>query len=137
MAIPVTYIRRMHMLLNKAGLNTAGDKKSLALEYSQGKTDKTSDLSLEQYKRLIRDLDTVYGRMDAAAKMRRKIISRAHEMSWYKKQPGKPEIDMDRIDRWCSTYGYLHKPLNDYDVYELPKLVSQFDMVYYDFLGKS
>lgn len=66
-------------------------------------------------------------------RMRRKIISRAHEMGW-KTPEGK--ADIERIDNWCLNYGYLKKKLNQYTYNELPKLVTIFEeKVYKQFLS--
>lgn len=37
--------------------------------------------------------------------------------------------DMPWIYSWVKKYGYLHKPLNDYNRHELPKLVSQVENI--------
>lgn len=122
------------MLLNRLNINTAEDKEQLAWQYSEGRTTSTSELKIGEYNQLLKDLQNTAGKNDAANIMRRKIISRAHEMSWTIEVDGIIKADIDRINNWCLKFGYLHKPLNSYSQKELPALVSQFDKVYYDFL---
>lgn len=133
MAITPSHIKKLHLLLNRAGINTPEDKAMLALQYSQGRTDRTSLLNDREYIALLNHLDKTYGDVDPGTVMRRKIISRAHEMSWEMEDGS---ADLDRIDNWCSKYGYLHKPLNSYTAKELPRLLTQFEKVYFDFLNK-
>jgi hypothetical protein len=73
---------------------------------------------------------------DRANNMRKKIIALAHQMGWSTTHvtSGKTIADMPHINIWCIKYGYLHKPLNNYTLAELPKLVTQFDNLYKTFL---
>ncbi|HUM50468.1 MAG TPA: hypothetical protein PK431_01590 [Chitinophagales bacterium] len=136
MAIPVSRVQKLHLLLNRLNINTKEDKQQFAWQYSDGETESTSALTLKQYNQLIADLQKRVNTSDAANTMRRKIISRAHEMSWTIDVDGKKKADMKRINGWCVSYGYLHKALNDYTLLELPKLVTQFDNMYLDFLKR-
>lgn len=63
---------------------------------------------------------------DRANKMRRKVISIGHELGW-KKENGK--IDMVRVNEFCVKRGHGHKSLNEYNVKELPKLITQFEQL--------
>lgn len=134
--IPVSKVQQLHLLLNRLNLNTKENKQQFAWQYSDGKTESTSALTLMQYKQLIADLQKQVNTSDAANTMRRKVISRAHEMSWTVRVDAKNKADMKRINDWCVKFSYLHKPLNEYTENELPKLVTQFDNVYYDYLKK-
>jgi hypothetical protein len=69
---------------------------------------------------------------EACDRMRKKIISRFHEMGYRKNG----RIQMDRVNRTIEKYGYLHKPLNKYTYKELPKLVSQFSTIKADYLER-
>jgi hypothetical protein len=140
MRISYNHIKQLHVLLTKAELNNPEDKKSLALQYSKNRTDRTSELTYQEYLNLIKDLQVSFvneasGRI--SDKMRKKIISRAREMRWeIQDDNGRVMADMQRINNWAVKYGYLHKNLNDYTENELPQLVSQFDNVYFDYLRK-
>ena len=43
---------------------------------------------------------------------------------------------MDKVDNWCIRYGYLGMPLDLYEEHELPRLVTQFEKAYKDYLKK-
>jgi len=75
----------------------------------------------------LKELDPENAKAD---KMRKKILSMAHEMNW--RVNGK--VNMKAIDTWCRNYSYLKKSLDRYTYKELPKLVSQFESVYHHFL---
>jgi len=82
----------------------------------------TKDLRYEEANQLISTIDKIgVQKYDAANQMRRKIISCCRECGWTKN--GK--ADMDRINAWVLKYGYLGKPLMEYNSLELPKLVTQ------------
>jgi len=49
---------------------------------------------------------------------------------------GRRRVDMKRVDGWCVSFSYLKKKLDNYTYEELPKLVSQFELVYTDYLNK-
>lgn len=63
---------------------------------------------------------------DKGNRMRRKVISIGHELGW-KLENGK--IDMKRVNEFCLKRGHGHKLLNDYEVKELPKLITQFEQL--------
>jgi hypothetical protein len=60
-------------------------------------------------------------KFDPRDKMRKKVISCCMECGWQKN--GK--ADMPKVYTWVLKYGYMHKPLNDYTLEELPLLVTQ------------
>lgn len=130
------------VLLTKAGRMDL--KEAIVSGFTNGRTEHISSMHPAEFTAFIRHLQSNLPNADAADNMRRKIISLAHEMGWYKTDTtgkllfknGKPIIDVPRIDGWCKTYGYLKKSLNSYEYAELPKLVSQFTKVYDDYLHK-
>jgi hypothetical protein len=80
------------------------------------------------YHSFLRDCNT---RMEHICdKMRKKILSRYHEMGYT--IAGK--LDMPRVKESILKYGYLHKDLNKYTFSELPKLVYQVDNMLSDYL---
>ena len=118
-------MRLLHALLNSTGMMP--QKESLVAAFGHGKQS-SKDLNFTEAGELISYLKTI----DASHKMRRKIIRLAHDMGW--QLPGK-KIDMDRLNGWCKTYGFGKKELNAYTAQELPKLVTQFEKVYNDYLN--
>ncbi len=128
---------RLHQLLTQCGLME--DKANLVSAYTHGRSTSSKDLLEIECRSLIQHLEAIATELqvkapipadDPANRMRRKIIARAHEMRW--EVPG-GAADMARINRWCVGKSYLHKPLNDYTLEELPDLVSQFDKVWAKF----
>lgn len=110
-------------------------KAALMVQYTGSESKaSTKDLTYHQAQELIRSLKSKS--MDtkemSSDKMRKKIISMAHDMGWQYVHPtyGKLCADMKAINQWCIKYGYLHKPLDKYAYEELPTLVSQFETLY-------
>lgn len=114
------------LLVVKLGLQKR--KKEMTLGFSGGRTDTTTDLTPEEARAYIKYLKSQDPDEVKAEKMRKKIISMAHELGYRK--PGTKEVDMKKLDEWCVKYGYKHKKLNRYLVDELPLLVTQFEKRY-------
>lgn len=133
--------KRLHTLLTSTGLSD--DKRDLVSAYSTGRTTSSAELTEDECRQLILHLEAIEKEqlkfrqpvapvVDEADKMRKKIIAKAHEMRW---EVAGGKADMARINNWCRTKGYGLKPLNAYTLAELPRLVSQFDIVYQKFLA--
>jgi hypothetical protein len=130
---------RLHALLNEAGL--LDEKAALAKQFSNGRTDRSSQLFTTECAGLIEHLEASLGlaaiaptpeQEEQAEKMRRKILSLAHEMRW--QLPGTSKVDMGRVNDWCQTYTKTKKHFNHYTHVELVALVSQFKIVYKKYL---
>jgi len=114
-------------------LHIIGEAKEIViLGFSNQRTVHVSELLKVEAAALIQHLKDLDPDEQGANKMRRKIISMAHEMHWHNRF-GK--ADMQRINSWCKVYGYKHKSLNNYTYKELPALVTQFEQVYQSFLN--
>lgn len=123
-------IRLTRSLLAKAGLMKY--KEDIVFDYSNGRTESLTEMNYEETKALVKYLRNESGQLDNPAdRMRRKILSMAHEMHWEHKGG---RIDMDRVNNWCVRFSGQNKPLNAFKLSELPALVSQFEIVYRDFL---
>ncbi len=68
---------------------------------------------------------------DPCDRMRKKILHLAHLMGWTL-PTGKANIA--QVNAWCIARSTLKKPLNDHSAQELPALVTQFEMVYNNYL---
>lgn len=123
----------VYALFNTTGL--LSQKENIVAGISNGRTTSTRQLSHEESIALIQFLQAKAGNNNDldANRMRRKIISMAHQLHWY--LPFSQKVDVKRVDNWCIQYGYLHKKLNYYSVKELPKLVSQFKEVFASILN--
>lgn len=133
--------RRLHQLLNQAGI-LGEDKQALVYEFSHGRGTSSKDLLMVEAQHLIQHLEGALGLLataptpeqeEASDKMRRKIISLAHEMRWYVEGTGR--VDMARVNGWCQARGFGKKVLNQYTHDELTKLLSQFKIVYSKYLS--
>ena len=115
-------------------------KQDLAYSFSKGRTERTSELTFHACRELLEYLrrELRSARMsghlhppgsdeDKADRQRKKFLSHCYQLGWTLKD-GK--LDWDRIGNWLEKYGYKHvRNLNDYEVNELPRLVSQIESV--------
>lgn len=122
-------LKCVNTLISKAGIDKE-QKKSMVAGFSEGRCTSSRDLFFDEAAALIRHLKTLQPNYHAAQKMRNKILYYAHEMHWEK--GGK--VDIKRVDEWCRKFSFLHKPLDQYEYNELPKLVTQFEKVYLHFV---
>lgn len=113
----------LNTLVSKLHIDKEG-KIEMVQGFSGGRATSSKDLFSDEAAAMIKHLKSVDPTEKSAEKMRKKIISMAHEMGWTS-APGK--ADMKRIDQWCTKFGYLKKHLDSYNYNELPKLVTQFE----------
>jgi len=124
-------LKALNTLVGKLGIDK--ESKAVMVEgFSNGRCTSSKELFMNEAADMIKHLKSLDPEESKAEKMRRKIISLAHEMGW--KVDNK--ADMKRIDNWCTVYGHGKKKLNSYTYKELPTLVSQFEGVYRHFLYK-
>lgn len=123
--------KQLHALLSQTGLME--HKEGLVLCFTCNRTTHSREMTEIEANELIGYLRQ---QPDRAEKMRKKILSMAHEMGWHQLKNGRYVIDMSRVDGWMIKFSYLHKSLNSYKYKELPTLVTQFELVYKSFLNK-
>lgn len=116
-------------LLDK--LNIMDSRGDLAFDYSQGRTERTSRLTIQECQTLIDDLNHQLGgqkvkQFDRPNLMRKRkaFFAICYKLGWTN-DDGK--LDYPRINNWLLKYGYLRKPINDYKDNELVKLIAQMD----------
>lgn len=122
----------VHTLLSTNGIKDKDDKADIIRSFTAGRTSSSREMTHVEATALINHLKSLDPAERSADRMRKKIISMAHQMQW--NSNGK--LDMARINNWCVKFGYLKKKLDAYKYAELPKLVSQFESVYKDCLKK-
>lgn len=121
------------MLVKELGLD-ADTKEDMICLHTDGRTTSIRGLTFKEADAVIKLLlGGETAAQSAAAKMRRKIMSMAHEVGW---ELAGGKLDMPRLNNWCSKYGYLKKPLDAYTEAELPRLVTQYEGAYYSHLKK-
>lgn len=118
----------------------ADSKAAMVNSYSAAGHTSSKDLLINEAASMIKRLKELYGTGEDARNkaMLGKIFYYAHEMGWTKvsKVSNKKVADVQAIDDWMKKYSYLKKKLNKYTFEELPKLVSQFEMVYKSHLNR-
>lgn len=117
-------LKTINTLFSKLAIGE-DQKRDMIGGFAGGRTRSSRQLTKEEATQLVRHLKSLDPDEVKAERMRRKIISMAHEMHWQK--PRSNDIDMTRVDGWCRNYGFGKKPLNAYTIQELPKLVAQFE----------
>lgn len=119
------------------------NRKVLALTYSNGRTAKTSELNFEECRSLIsflkgekivpanlpsfKNVSNVGEDMASIKKKRSKIFKIATENLRMITTEGK--IDFVKFNKFMLNCTYLNKPLKEYTVTELDKLINQFQQV--------
>lgn len=120
--------RRLHQLLNETGL--IEDKKDLVRSFTNGRAESSKELSVKEANRLILHLEGFHQTHDPADRMRKKIFAICHHLQWiYGSSEVDKKLNQVKIDAFIKRYGYLKKPLNAYTRLELPKLVSQLEII--------
>lgn len=101
-------------------------REDLALQYSNGRTKKTSQLTQFECAALIERLQNEADLRvpPKQKKMLSKFFAICHKLGW---QTDGEQLDYTRIDNWLRKYSYLKKGINDYEEDELPKLISQIE----------
>jgi hypothetical protein len=119
--------KRLYKLLGILNIDDV-QKVELVEEVSKGRVSHSAELTVQECNSLLNHLQTIINNRNAsdstANKMRKKIMSIAHELGW---ETPSGSIDYERLKNWMLKYGYLHKELKDYSDGELPRLVTQFD----------
>jgi hypothetical protein len=127
----VSRIKAIHTLLHLRGL--MDEKQNIIRTFSDNRTDSSRAITDHEADELITYLQKLDKKSEEDDKMRKKILSMAHEMSW--RIAGTGRIDMARVDLWCITYGKFHRRLDQHSHNQLPELVSQFEFMYKRFLN--
>jgi len=112
-------------------LDLIEERNILAIQYSKGRTERTSELYIDECAALIKDLQLLANQ--SRDRQRKRMISMCWELGWVENVGTGKKADIIRLDNWVRKYGYLNeqgKGLNDYSDKELPRLVTQFSSMY-------
>lgn len=124
-------IKLVRFLLNTTGLT--GLKEDIVYSFTDNRTEHLTQMTYDETKAIIKYLQGIAGPgFKTKDNMVGKILSMAHELHW--ELPNSSRVDMKRVNNWCIRFSGLNKPLDAFKYSELPALVSQFEMVYRDFL---
>ena len=112
------------------------ERAELISEFTGGAKSSLRDLSSTEYSELLTQMNNLAKRQDIADKlnlMRRKVIANLTKCGYI---TAERKADMERINNWCVTHGHAHKRLNDYNAWELQKLITQAENMYAKFLER-
>lgn len=142
MKITLTTNRRLHAVLRRLGITDRDQIADMVEQATKGRTQSRKELTELEARGLIRKLnETQKDNAVRAQRMRRKIIAMAHELGWQRDNAltGQRQADIERIDRWLTTYSGPKKPLKELtDAKETSKVVTQFENMYLSIIkGKS
>lgn len=127
------YIIQIRTLLSKAGIDEE-TKEIMVLDATGGRTYSIRQMRTIEAISLIKSLQ---GKTDAyqvdeeKQRMKRQILALCHEMGW---EHDNGKVDMDRVNRWCNSRGYIKKAFDEFTKAELPKLVAQFKSMHKNYL---
>lgn len=126
-------------VLNKTG--QTDNRHEIIHNFTNGRTSSSKDLGETEIQELIYQLngelpeekdprvcDMGYNKMVA------KIFWLARQYGYTKEHEGKTIVDVKRLSEWTTKYGYCHKPFREYRKSQLPRLVSQFEIVVRSYL---
>lgn len=133
---------KIYMLI--AAVNKAGylvEKAEIVSFITDGRTSSSKELTYQEALKLIHHLEEKLGQ-DAkkfkpasdskrADNMRKNIIAICYELGWITNSEDLEEkkMNMAVIDSFLKSRGYLKKPLMEFTIKELPKLVTQFNQI--------
>jgi hypothetical protein len=101
-------------------------KRSIVMEVTMGRTDSSRELYSDEVERIIEMLRE----QDPVDRMRRKVFYLAYELGIIHGDSKEDRaINRHVLDTFLERNSYLHKPLAKYRKCELPKLVSQMEMI--------
>lgn len=118
----------INTLLSKTSMKD--EKNEIVLHYTDQRTNHIGKMYLHEAKELIEFLlkkqpANTFEKDEVSNTMRKKIISCLCQYGFVTQE--KP--DMKKIYSWVKTHGYLKKELNKYTREELPKLVTQAEVM--------
>lgn len=131
---PVTTLQVKAIMATLGAMKLMGQKDSIILGASGGRTSSTRGLTFYEAKSLLAALNDKTVNDERKQRMIRKLFAQAREIGWVKDHSyvapdGKLRKDAitAELHKWVEKYGYLHKKLNQYTYEELPKLLTQFE----------
>lgn len=120
-------------MLSKAKINEEL-KEDMVYQATSGRTTSIREMMTGEAVKMIKHLrgeqdDWVAD--DRKQRMKRQILALCHEMNW---EHDNGKVDMDRVNRYCQSRGYLKKGFDEYTTKELPKLITQFKQMHKNYL---
>lgn len=124
--------KRLHLLIGELNIDKEA-KQDMVYQFTNKRETSTAKMNVVECQNMINHLAQLKKQaVDKKDRMRKKILSICHEMQWTLNG----QIDWKRLNEFLNKSGYLHKPLNDYTLAELPKLVTQFENLLKSYYAK-
>lgn len=112
-----------------------GSRDELIQQFTNNRKSGLRELNEREYPSFINWLNQfkkgLKSKYDPENQQRRKIISMFHKMGYQING----EIDLERLNNWCCSYGHLHQPLMSYKGNDLVKLVTQAEKYYESYIN--
>jgi hypothetical protein len=136
---------QLHRKLYKLFKDTGNfeNRHATVFSYTEGRTENSSEMTTREITLLIDNLE-IYQRkigmppndFQKGDRMRKRILSlfRQYGYTEYCTKQNKLIVDFARLNNWMIKYGYLHKRLNKYKYVELPKLVTQVEILIHKYI---
>jgi len=123
-------VKMVRILIGKAKLEK--QKEDLVWSFSDERTIHLSELTQAETESIVAYLRNLTGQTaNPSDKMRRKILSIAHELQW---ELIDGRVNMERLNSWLIKSTPQKKPLDELSYQELAQVVSQIEIVYKKFL---
>lgn len=137
------YTTRIRAALASRGLEQ--HKEEMVLTYTDGRTKHISQMHNIEAEALLHYINNLNKskapspqQANAGSReniMRRKVLAICHTLGWYKRTEGdklvlvngKPQLDFNRIDKFCLERSHAKKTLQAHTAQELPLLITSFE----------
>jgi hypothetical protein len=132
--IETTTLSRQQLICIKTlfGKLNIEDQDAMVRGYTDLRTGKVSEMLPGEAKELIKELKRLDPDEESAEVMRKKIIALAYKRAGLPRSASKEQKQavVNWLDGWCKKYGHKQKGLNSYTYKELPKLVTQAEIMF-------
>lgn len=125
--------KKLYSLYKEKGLTE--NRREIVYNFTDGKTDNSSDLSTKEIIQLINALDNYNDDENKPQKRQSKTINKlfalCYDYGWknYDNSRKRFVVDVEALNNWLVKYGKYHKLLNEHSSYELGIVTSQFEKV--------
>lgn len=105
------------------------ESREMVFNWTSGKKEHLRDLTDEEYKNLCKYLENQLPDMAKIKRQRAKILSIATQNLGFGLNGNASRVDWERFNTFMKNRSVLRKTLPEYKVDELPKLVTQFELI--------
>lgn len=125
--------RKLYSIYKEKGLTD--NRREIVYNFTNGKTDNSSDLSTNEISKLIESLGNF--KIDGIKPQKKpsktvnKLFALCYDYGWkiFDKEKDKFVVNVEALNNWLVKYGKFHKTLKEHSSYELGIVTSQFEKV--------